>query len=407
LDLQKKKEVILLIKESIDLSIDSLRHRKVSSALTILGIVIGITAIVSLMSVGEGLQYSVSKQLESVGSDKIIITSGSDIMSAFMGEGLKEDDIDMVESVNGVEIAVGVLFKSTPIRYRKENLIGQVIGMRSKDTEKIFDQMKVFEIDTGRYFKSGEKGVAMLGKMAAENLFEREINIGDSFYVKGEKFRVIGILKSTANNQRDKAVFIPMEQLRDITDSKDSITMIFAKVLDTSKIEKIAEEIQEELDEEYGEGYYKATTSEQLAKSVGSIFSILTFVLGGIASISLIVAGVGISNTMFASVMERTKEIGVMKAIGATNYNVMEIFLVESALLGLVGGVIGCTVGFTISQIITAVARNFLPVPFETVVTIEMIIMSLSFSVIVGVVSGLWPARKAAKMQPVEALRHD
>ncbi len=144
-----------------------------------------------------------------------------------------------------------------------------------------------------------------------------------------------------------------------------------------------------------------------MAESVGSIFSILTFVIGGIASIALIVAGVGISNTMFASIMERTKEIGVMKAIGATNYNVMEIFLVESSLLGLIGGVIGCTIGFILSQIITALAENFLPVPFETVVTIEMIAMSLLFSTIVGIISGLWPARKAAKMQPVDALRHD
>ncbi len=183
--------------------------------------------------------------------------------------------------------------------------------------------------------------------------------------------------------------------------------MIFVKVSDVSKTEKIADEIEEELDEEYGEGYYQATTSEQMAENVGSIFSILTFVLGGIASIALIVAGVGIANTMFASIMERTKDIGVMKAIGATNYNVMEIFLVESALLGFFGGLIGCTIGFILSQIITLVAGSFLPVPFETVVTIETIIMSLGFSIIVGIVSGLWPARKAAKMQPVEALRHD
>ncbi len=396
-----------MIRESLELSLDSLKHRKISSALTILGIVIGITAIVSLLSIGEGLQYAVSKQLEVVGHDKIFVTSGSDFMTAFMGEGLKEDDIDMIESEDGVEVAIGILFNSIPIKYRKESLIGQVIGMRSKDTESVFTQMKVYEIGSGRYFKSGEKGVAMLGKEASENLFEREINIGDTLYVKDERFRVIGILKSSANNQRDKSLFVPLEQLREITGSKDSLTMIIAKVSDISKVEKIAEEIEEELDEEYGEGYYQATTSEQMAESVGSIFSILTFVIGGIASIALIVAGVGISNTMFASIMERTKEIGVMKAIGATNYNVMEIFLVESSLLGFIGGVIGCTIGFILSQIITALAENFLPVPFETVVTIEMIAMSLLFSTIVGIISGLWPARKAAKMQPVDALRHD
>jgi len=314
------------------LSLRSLKHRKISSSLTVLGIVIGITAIISLLSIGEGLQYAVSEQLESVGHDKIIITSGSDFMTAFMGEGLKEDDIDMIESVAGVEIAVGILFKSIPIKYGKENLIGSVIGMRSRDTEKIFSEMKIFEIDEGRYFKSGERGVAFLGRMAAENLFEKEISIGDSLYIKGEKFRVIGLLKSTANNQRDRAVFISMEQLREITGSKDSITIIFAKVSDISRVEEISEEIEEELDEEYGEGYYQATTSQQIAENVGSIFAILSFVLGGIASIALIVAGVGIANTMFASIMERTREIGVMKAIGATNYNVMEIFLVESSL---------------------------------------------------------------------------
>jgi len=394
-----------LIRESLELSLRSLKHRKISSSLTVLGIVIGITAIISLLSIGEGLQYAVSEQLESVGHDKIIITSGSDFMTAFMGEGLKEDDIDMIESVAGVEIAVGILFKSIPIKYGKENLIGSVIGMRSRDTEKIFSEMKIFEIDEGRYFKSGERGVAFLGRMAAENLFEKEISIGDSLYIKGEKFRVIGLLKSTANNQRDRAVFISMEQLREITGSKDSITIIFAKVSDISRVEEISEEIEEELDEEYGEGYYQATTSQQIAENVGSIFAILSFVLGGIASIALIVAGVGIANTMFASIMERTREIGVMKAIGATNYNVMEIFLVESSLLGFFGGAIGCVIGLLISQIITAAAGNLLPVPFKSVVTIEMIIFSLLFSVIVGVVSGLWPARRAAKLQPVDALR--
>jgi putative ABC transport system permease protein len=394
-----------LIKESLELSIDSLRHRKISSALTVLGIVIGITAIISLLSVGEGLQYAVSEQLKAVGSDKIIITAGSDFMTAFTGEGLVEDDINMVESVNGVDVAFGILFKTVPIRYRKENMIGQVIGIRSKDTKKIFEEMNVWEIDSGKYFKSGEKGVAMLGKTAAEKLFERELSIGDTLYVNNEKFKIIGILKSTANNQRDRSVFIPMEQLREITGSKDSITMIFAKVSDISRIDEIAKKIEEKLDKKYGEGYYQASTSQQIAESIGSIIALLSFVLGGIASIALVVAGVGIANTMFISVMERTKEIGVMKAIGATNYNVMEIFLIESGILGLIGGLIGTFLGFVISQIITALAGNILPIPFRAVVTLEMVGFTLLFSFFVGIVSGIWPARRAAKLQPVEALR--
>jgi putative ABC transport system permease protein len=394
-----------LIRESLELSIDSLKHRKISSALTILGIVIGITAIISLLSIGEGLQYAVTEQLEAVGSDKIIVSSAGDFFSSFMGEGLKDDDIDMVQDVNGVDVAFGILFKTIPVRYRKENMIGQVIGMRIRDAEKIFVDMNVWEVDSGRYFKSGEKGVAMLGKKAAEDVFEREISIGDTVYVKEENFKVIGILKSTANNQRDKSIFIPMEQLRDMTDTKDAITMIFAKVSDVSKAEDIAEEIEEELNDQYGEGYYQASTSQQIAEGVGSIIAILSFVLGGIASIALVVAGVGISNTMFTSVMERTKEIGVMKAIGATNYNVMEIFLIESGILGFFGGLIGTILGFIISQIITALAGTIIPVPFKAIVSIEMVIFSLLFSFFVGIISGIWPARRAAKLQPVDALR--
>jgi putative ABC transport system permease protein len=391
--------------ESFELSIDSLRHRKISSFLTVLGIVIGIASIISLLSIGEGLQQAVSEQLKAVGSDKIIITSGSNFMTAFFGEGLKEDDIDMIESINGVETAIGILYKSVPISYRKENLIGQVIGMRSKDTEKVFSEMNVWEVDEGRYFKNSEKGVVMLGKRAAENLFKREISIGDTVYIRGENFKIIGILKSTANNQRDRSLFIPMEQLREITADKDSITMVFVKVSEPSKIEEIAKKIEEELDDEYGEGYFQASTSQQIAESVGSIIAILSFVLGGIASISLIVAGTGIANTMFTVVMERTKEIGIMKAVGATNYNVMEIFLIESSLLGFFGGAVGCLIGFIISQILTAIAGNFLPVPFRTVVTLQMILLGLTFSVIVGIISGILPARRASKMQPVEALR--
>lgn len=399
-----------MIRESLKISFDSFKHRKISSALTMLGIIIGIAAIISLVSIGEGLRLSVSKQLESFGSDKIIVSpssGGGFSPVGFFGEGLKEEDVKRIENINGVKTAAGVLFKSLPIKYGKETRTTYVIGINAKEAEKIFTEIQAYELSEGRYFKEGENNVIDIGSAVVKDMFEKEVKMGDYITIKDKKFKVLGVMKSSGSGQDDSQIYMPLADLRDLTGGEDSLSMVFVKVSDASRVNDISKTIEEKLDDKYGEKSYSATSSQQMADRVGSIFSILSFVLGGIASISLVVAGVGISNTMFTSVLERTKEIGIMKAVGATNYNIMEIFLVESALLGFFGGAIGCIIGTIFSQLISIFAGGMLPVEFNTVVTTDMILIGLSFSTLVGIISGLVPARKAAKLQPVEALRYE
>jgi putative ABC transport system permease protein len=403
--------VIFLLRESLRISYDSFKHRKINSALTILGIIIGIAAIISLVSIGEGLKLSVTQQLESFGSDKLIVSPSSSSsglgFSSLLGESLVESDVRRIESVNGVKSAAGVLFKTLPIKYGKEVKSTYIIGIRADDADKIFLDIQLYEIDEGRYFRKGESSSINIGSTVAKEMFDKEVTVGDSIFIKDKKFKVVGIMKSMGNSQDDSQIYMSMEDLRGLIGGGDSISMIMAKVSDTDRINDIADDIEKKLNKEYGEGTYSAISSQQIMERVGSIISILSFVLGGIASISLVVAGVGISNSMFTSVLERTKEIGIMKAVGATNNNILEIFLVESALLGFFGGVIGCVVGVILSQLISIFAVGALPVEFKTVVSVDMILMSLAFAVGVGILSGLIPARKASKLQPVEALRYE
>jgi putative ABC transport system permease protein len=399
-----------ILEESLEIAIDTFKHRKISSFLTVLGIVIGIAAIISLISMGTGLERSLSEQLEAMGSDKILVMPGDEqglSLAAFTGESLVDHDVEIIEDISGVKMAAGLLFKTLPVRYKDEVISTYVSGATEEAYNKLFLEMKIFEINEGRSINEGESGVVAIGSRIVDDIFEDEVKVGDTLYIKDKKFKIIGNLKSVGNAQDDQNVYLTLEDMRNLVGGKDSLTLIYVQASNQKNIDDVAERIEKKLENKYGDNTIITLTSEQMTEMTSSIFAVLSFVIVGIASISLVVAGVGIANTMFISVMERTKEIGVMKALGATNYDVIQIFLVESALLGLLGGIIGLAVGIGISYLINLFATDLIPVTFEATVTTEMMIWSLIFSTGVGIVSGLWPARKAAKLQPVEALRYE
>lgn len=376
--------------------------------LNVLGIIIGIAAIVALISIGNGLELYVTESLEDFGADKIMVIPGS-FRGPATGSGgvsLSQSDEDMINKIRGVDQAIGIAYSQYPIKYKKELVTVYIAGVDAKKATNFFDNVGSFEIDTGRYFRAGESRVGVIGSMIATKAFDKPVKLGDSLVIKDYNIEAIGIMKSMGNSQDDSMVLLPLETYRTLFGASDEFSMIFVKATDEDKVKSVADDITKELDDEYGEDVFSAMTSEQIVEQVSGILGMITLVLGGIASIALVVAGVGIANTMLMSVMERTREIGIMKAIGATDYQVMEIFITESAMLGLIGGIIGVMLGSMMSAAIGLYGQT-LSFALKPAVTPQLVVLALSFSVIVGIVSGLWPARKAAKLQPVEALRYE
>jgi putative ABC transport system permease protein len=376
--------------------------------LTVLGIVIGIAAIISLVSVGEGMRKMVTEQLSQFGANRIIISptmrfgfglSGS-------GESLSDKDLQDIKRVRGVDIVVPIYYMSMPVQFKSETETVAVAGVAIKDAQTFFSDLQAFKIESGRFFRSGDSDVAIIGYSVANNAFSEDVNLRDRLVIKGASIEVLGTLKQMGNQQDDNMIVMPIDTLQEITGEQDKITMIFVKVRDGESVVDTAKSIQKLLDNAYGEKSFGVMSTQQITEQVGSIIGIISITLGGIAAISLLVAGIGIANTMLMSIMERTREIGIMKAIGATNSNVMEIFLIESATIGIIGGLVGCAVGIIMSNVISEVS-NFMGFQIRTSVSAELLLLGLGFSVVVGVVSGIFPARHAAKLNPIEALRYE
>lgn len=395
-------------KESFRMSLRSIRERKLRSVLTVLGIMIGISAIIALVSVGEGMRAMIVEQLEAFGANKIMVMPS--MRGGFGPSGIPEmmDETDLrnVQRVRGVEIAIPMLYRSLPVTLGDETQVVTVSGVSIKDAEKFFSDVQAFELESGRFYRAGDKNAIVIGNLIANSLYEDDVKLRDKLEIKGKELTVVGILKEMGNNQDDSMIIMPLDTMRDITGEDDEITMLFVKVSDADRIELVVDGIQKELDDRHGEETFTAMSTKQITEQVGSIIGILSITLGGIAAISLIVAGIGISNTMLMSIMERTREIGVMKAIGATSRNILEIFLIESATIGVIGGISGCLLGIVMSRAI-GFASQFIGFTITTAVTPELLALGLGFSVIAGVVSGAFPARRAAKLDPIQALRYE
>ncbi len=403
------------MKDYFFLAFNNLKRRKLRSWLTMIGIFIGIAAVVALISLGQGLQNAIEEQFEQLGSDKIIIQPkgmGPPGSAASESLSLTSKDLRIIESVRGVEWASGYLIKQGQAIYKDEAGIGFATGITSEDFELLME-MSGLEILEGRRLERGDKFKVVVGyNHIYRDVWKKTLQIGSIIEIEGHDFKVIGVMSKVGNPIDDGLLYVPKDVLKEILNVEDEESQIVAKTASGFDPAKVAETIERKLRNSRGEKEDQETftvqTSEQLLESFSNIFGIVQAVLVGIASISLLVGGIGIMNTMYTSVLERTKEIGTMKAVGAKNSDILLIFLFESGLLGLVGGAIGIGIGIGLGKgaeyiASMALGTNLLQAAFPW----YLIVGALAFSFLTGTLSGILPAMQAAKLRPAEALRHE
>ncbi len=394
-------------------AVRSIRTRRMRSWLTILGIFIGIAAVVSLISIGQGMQLAVTKQFEMLGSDLLIIMPGGGGMMGGFGtlsaEKFTDHDLKLIQGVRGVKYASAMIYKTAKITYNGQTKYGSVIGIPlGPESDWIMERMKI----EGKWLREGDRYKTIVGyNVAYEKYFKTNVKLGDKIQIEDEPFNIAGVIQRIGNRMDDTQIYIPIDTARTVLNQPDDIDMIYVKIQEgfnaSSVANKISDEMRHDRGLKIGEEDFSVQSSEQLMQSISSILGIIQTLLVGIAAISLLVGGVGIMNTMYTSVLERTRQIGIMKAIGAKNSDIMSIFLIESGLLGLIGGIIGCVLGIALARVVELYGSSAGMGLLKAAVTPELILFAAAFSFGLGCLSGFLPARAASKLKPVEALRYE
>ena len=404
--------MILVKLEYAKYALKNIRHRKLRTWLTLIGIFIGIAAVVALISIGQGMQNAINEEFTKAGADRITITPAGGFAGSFVSEKLFQSDVDVISRVNSVDFTAGVIIKTGRVKYKDETKSASIFGIPpDEETRRFIEKVDFFLIEEGRQFKSTDNNVAILGSKTASEMFDRQIRLGEKITVENKDFKVIGIQKKSGSPLHDNMVRITASQAQELFNLEETkeVSMIFARVKPgvspTIVAEDVTRALRKDHDVKEGKEDFIVSTAEQTIEGFNNILLMVQVVLVGIASISLIVGGIGITNTMYTSVVERTKEIGIMKAVGATNNDIVSIFLMESAMLGFFGGMLGVGRGLSVSKAVEILAMSQGVTVLKAYFGYELIVGALIFSMVVGIISGVMPAKNAAKMNPVDALR--
>lgn len=385
-------------------ALEDFKRNKVRTALTSLGILIGVMSVVLLIALGLGLKNYISEQFESMGANLVIVMPGSGFSGTSGGAGFvggasfDEKDINSLKRIDGAKYIVPMFMKTAGVDAGGEKKMSYIIGV----SEDYFGLMNKNPY-SGEYFTKGDVAagtkVAVLGYKLAEEIFtDPNDAIGKTIRFEGLRLKVIGVMEKTGDTQQDNGVTMPYRTTFGSLNPDKTFWSIYVGVETKDKVEKVKSDVKYALLERYKEDDFTVTEQSEILSTVNQIFSIINTVLIAIGSISLLVGGIGIMNIMYATVTERTKEIGIRRAVGATQKDIMIQFLTESLILSVFGGM----AGLILASLIVLVVRIFFPASINFLAVVITFLISSG----IGIFFGVFPAKRASKLAPIEAIRY-
>lgn len=403
-----------MYKESFLMAWASLIANKMRSILTMLGIIIGVAAVIALVSIGNGVKQDIQNSISSLGSNLLMVMPGAPRTpgvrpSQGSMKSLKVSDYQAISKLDGVKAASPYTANSYVTIYQSKNWTTTVSGVSSN-----FQDVNNWNMAEGRFISSknveNRERVAVVGQTVVKNLFAGEDPVGKEIRVKNIPFRVIGVLNSKGNgtmgNDQDDVIFIPYTTAMERVEGVDYLRMVYVVASDDNGIDRLQSDIENLLRvrhsiKDTNLDDFNIQNMKSIMETMEQTTGTLTLFLGAVAAISLVVGGIGIMNIMLVSVTERTREIGIRKALGATYFVIVTQFLIEAVVISLMGGLIGIALGIGASKLIGLASG------MSTVISVPTIVLSFAFSMAIGLVFGIYPARKAAKLNPIDALHYE
>jgi len=399
-------------------ALESLTANKTRAALTILGIVIGVAAVIAMLAVGQGAQNTITGSISGIGSNLLFVFSGNFQEEVRNVQPLTMGDADAIADpfqAPAVMAVAPVLSSTLQVSYSGEQTSVEINGITPE-----YGPVRNYTLLYGDFINEehilGRASVALVGVEVADKLIgHRDGLVGETIRIEGQPFRIIGVLEPKGGSSfgsQDNVVLIPFTtaKTRLIRRSQDRVDVIYAQAVSADDVDLAADQISQILRNRHrimlGPDDFTVFTQQDFVATAQTITGVFTIFLGGVAGISLLVGGIGIMNIMLVSVTERTREIGLRKALGARKTDILLQFLTESSLLSLLGGIFGIMLGWLLSFIVgqIAAANN---TPINPAIGLEAILLATLFSTAVGLFFGIYPANRAANLEPVEALRHE